>query len=60
MFRLSIDTSNAAFEDPGPEIARLLRFAATEIAHGADEGVLRDVNGNRCGSFRIEEDCNEP
>ena len=51
-YRIEIDMSNAAFEDEGAEVARLLR----DLADKADErGVapsperLTDLNGNPVG-----------
>lgn len=52
-YRISIDTDGAAFEDPGPELARILR----KLADGLDRGGITppepvrlfDVNGNTAG-----------
>lgn len=59
MFKLEIETGNAAFDDaPLLEVARILRKLADEAeqSDGADHGggVIRDANGNRVGkwSFR--------
>lgn len=53
-FTLSITTDNAAFEDdPGPEVARLLRDAAERVEAGVSAGVLRDVNGNTVGEWSL-------
>ncbi|USN14482.1 hypothetical protein PAPPERLAPAPP_01130 [Brevundimonas phage vB_BpoS-Papperlapapp] len=55
MFKLEIDTGNAAFDDdakPG-ELARILRDLADKIENGADMGAVRDVNGNRVGRFDV-------
>ncbi len=53
-FTLAIDTSNAAFEDPG-EVPRILRYVADRIEErgspDADSGNIRDVNGNRVGEW---------
>jgi len=59
MYTLSIKTDNAAFEDdPGYEIARILRQVADRVECG-EEGdiILRDVNGNRVGmaGFKVED-----
>ncbi len=48
MFKLEIDTDNAAFEDPS-EVPRMLREAALKIEQGKTSGKLRDLNGNICG-----------
>ena len=57
-FTLNIATDNAAFHDegdgdafdPGPELARILRKLADTLDgpdRYPDNGMLRDVNGNR-------------
>lgn len=53
-FRLQIDMGNDAFvPDPGPEVARILREAATMIERGAWEGrKVRDINGNTVGDWK--------
>lgn len=55
-FSLFIDTHNAAFadphEDPGDEIARILRVVASDVEQGLPErwhAHLRDANGNTVG-----------
>jgi hypothetical protein len=59
MFKLEIETGNEAFaEDPGAELARMLRVLAGRLAiglHTSDKGTLRDSNGNRVGSWSYEE-----
>lgn len=52
-FKLDIVCENAAFDPPGPEIARLLKEAAEAVDNGASSGVLRDINGNRVGKFSL-------
>ena len=66
-FTLKIDTDNAAFYDdsdgndfdPGPELARLLRNLADTLdspeVHD-DSGTVRDINGNRVGTWEITEE----
>lgn len=55
MFKLEIETGNAAFDDtPASELARILRDLAGElecegIPRRGDSFTLRDVNGNRVG-----------
>lgn len=55
MFKLEIDTGNAAFDDtPASELARILRDLAHRLeCEGApprgDSFALRDFNGNRVG-----------
>jgi hypothetical protein len=65
MFRLSIDTTNAAFVPfPGRELARLLRRQADRLdgttgeldAHKVDGGKLLDANGNTVGAWEYEPD----
>ena len=52
-FTLNIDCENLAFEDDvAPELARLLREIADRIESGSMAGNIRDINGNRVGSFK--------
>lgn len=53
MFKLTISTSNAAFEeDARAEIARILRDTASSLERQHSSfGQIRDVNGNRVGTF---------
>lgn len=55
MFKLEIDTGNAAFDygDKGYEIARILRDIAAKVENGADSGSVRDLNGNKVGTFEV-------
>ncbi len=55
MLRIEIDTSNAAFDDnPGPELARILRTVIADIEYVVPEqGYLRDVNGNTVGEYQF-------
>ena len=52
-YSISIDTGGAAFEDPGPELARILRKLADGLDRGGitppEDAHLYDVNGNRAG-----------
>ena len=57
IFRLKIETGNAAFEDAGTpqEVARILREIAGRIEDRAclpDCLPVYDYNGNRCGEFK--------
>jgi hypothetical protein len=55
MFRLEIDTDNAAFFPWTTEVARLLRLAAERIdRNGSCEGYLKDINGNSVGCWSID------
>lgn len=56
MFKLEIDTGNAAF-DGGTcreEVARILRHVASKIENGASESACIDINGNTVGRFRLD------
>lgn len=55
MFKLKIETDNAAFEDnPKEEIARLLKGVIDILeARGEDYGKLYDINGNPVGEFKL-------
>ncbi len=54
-FRLEMQTGNAAFGDqPGIEVARLLRQAAENVEAGALCENLSDLNGNPVGFWRLE------
>jgi len=54
MFTLAIETENAAFEDAGSEVARILRKLADKVQAwpGANHFTigLRDLNGNKVGT----------
>lgn len=62
-FKLEITMDNAAFsgdgdsQDNGTETARILSRLSKEIEgyylSKASSGVLRDINGNSCGSWKI-------
>ena len=55
MFTLTIETDNEAFSaDPGAESARILRFAADQVA-GNGISSLRDINGNTVGKWEYLE-----
>lgn len=55
MFTLKISTANAAFDDPRPEIARILREVAGTIEDSTvrETGYCRDINGNTVGSWKM-------
>jgi hypothetical protein len=60
MFRLTIDTGNAAFAgDPLPELARLMGVVSAKLADGRHQGNLLDINGNAVGQFTFEPDEDE-
>lgn len=54
MLRVQIDTDNDAFAGNGEQgVARLLRNVAERVEDGQLDGVILDINGNRCGSFDL-------
>jgi len=56
MFRLEVETDNAAFETyPTSELARILRGVATKLEQGALEGAVMDLNGNKVGAYSYDE-----
>jgi hypothetical protein len=56
MLKLAIETTNDAFQDgwTATECARILRELAARLESGETGGALRDVNGNRVGSFTLK------
>lgn len=58
MFKLEIETGNAAFGDDRPEeIARILRDVAKRLVNDRyPYGDLRDINGNKVGEF-VDDEC---
>jgi hypothetical protein len=54
--KIEIDTCNDAFrENPGAEVARILRNAADKIEYGSEiDFPLRDENGNTVGQVSFE------
>lgn len=64
--KISFGMDNAAFEMPGPEAARIVREIADKLEgftfSKPNAGVIypiRDVNGNRIGSYSYERDDDE-
>ena len=56
-FTLNLQSDNAAFtEDPGTEVARILREAADRLEAGQEDANCRDINGNTVGSFYLDTD----
>lgn len=55
MFKLEIQTENAAFEGPdcAEELARILEKLAKQLRSDGFSGstILLDINGNRCGEY---------
>lgn len=62
MFKLEIETGNAAFDDGGAqhEIARILRDVADRVERAGappwGRGLCCDINGNKVGHFTLTED----
>jgi hypothetical protein len=55
-FKMQFETDNAAFEgDPAPEIARILRQTAEAIESGCAHSLVKDVNGNTVGQWKLSE-----
>lgn len=55
MFRLSIETDNAAFdENCGEETIRILKEAIEYIEEGIREHSLIDLNGNVVGKYSLK------
>lgn len=60
MFTLKISTANAAFDDEGQEIARILRVIAEQVLDcGHYSAVkhsqpIRDINGNTVGKWELK------
>ena len=52
MFKLSITMGNDAMQTP-EDVAAALREVASKMEDGHDEGSIRDVNGNKVGTFRL-------
>jgi len=59
MFKLKIDTKNAAFCGPdgedyrGEEIVRILEDLIRQLKWGNEYGILHDINGNSVGEFTL-------
>ena len=54
MFKLTIETGNAAFEQEcAYECARILRQVADALQSGTRGAPLYDFNGNRVGRFDL-------
>lgn len=56
MITITINNSGAAFIDESPreEIARILRELAIRIEEGQTPTIVRDVNGNNCGTVDMD------
>ena len=49
MITISIENTGEAFNEPRPEIARILRELAARIENDHTPSLVRDINGNKCG-----------
>ena len=54
--KIQITMNNAAFDEPATELARILRELADDVEQGQGAKNLRDINGNKVGSFEITGD----
>ena len=54
MFKIEFETTNSAFDDPADEIAAILALIASRLTGGETEGLIKDSNGNRIGSWKLE------
>lgn len=57
MFTLKFTTDNAAFEDLDRDemCAAILRSVATKILSGYESGPVMDTNGNKIGTWKLED-----
>jgi len=56
MFKLRIETKNAAFEDSlRSETIRCLKYVIDRLEHFDDEASIFDTNGNKVGTFKLTE-----
>jgi hypothetical protein len=54
MFRLKIDTGNAAFDEMREkEVIRILKEVCADMQLGDTKGNLHDINGNPVGSWSL-------
>jgi hypothetical protein len=58
MITIEINNSGASFVDEGPreEIVRILRELAIRIEEGQTPTIVRDLNGNKCGTVSMQID----
>jgi hypothetical protein len=53
---LKIESGDAAItDDPRGEVTRLLRKAAQDMEAGRSYGGLMDINGNKVGSWELQD-----
>lgn len=53
---VKFDTDNASFQDDNyeHEVNRLLGVVTTQIKRNSTQGILRDSNGNKIGSWDVK------
>lgn len=56
MITISIENTGEAFNEPRPEIARILRELAARIENDHTPSLVRDINGNKCGLVFMSEE----
>lgn len=56
MFKLEIETHNAAFHDNPHEVANLIDAIAADIRQGRTSGPIIDHNGNIVGNWGYQEE----
>lgn len=59
MFKLEISTTNDAYcgdDARRAEVARNLGEVASNILAGLDAGIVKDINGNTVGSWKLEDE----
>lgn len=64
MFKLEVNTGNAAFCDPITgeedkfwemrEISRLMAEVSRKMENGKESGSIIDINGNKVGEWKLE------
>lgn len=57
---IEFDTNNSAFDNSDglhgrAEIARILRNIADKVEEGRVDGSIRDINGNRVGNWKLND-----
>ena len=57
-FRLWIELGNDAMRNE-QQLSEAVKAVAVRLSQGADEGKIRDANGNTVGQFSIMEDDND-
>lgn len=50
---IQFDCDNAAFDDDSSEHIRIFKDVISKIERGIDDGICRDINGNKIGTFNL-------